>query len=157
MKGGTCTGVAHLGGQQAVVSIHVLPAPSKTPDVAASLHTFQLYLACKDSCILLAALQCLDWRLKQLSVPAVWFLYEGYPLSTQWHLDGHSLHAQALSLGQHNSSNDMQGMGSSAAVQHATERVQEASQKCLQQLQGLMASVKGLQARLVSTLLLALV
>ena len=156
MKAGTRTGVAHLKGQQAVVSIQVLPAPSKTPDAAASLHTFHLYLACEDSCILLAALQSLDWRLKQLSVPAVWFLYEGYPLSAQWHLAGHSLHAQALSLGQYNSSDDMQGMGSSAAMQHATERVQEASQKYLQQLQGLMASVKDLQARLLSTLLLAL-
>lgn len=66
--------MAHLKGQQAVVSIHVLPAPSKIPDVAAGLHTFHLYLAGKDSCILLAALQCLDSRLKQLSVPAVWFL-----------------------------------------------------------------------------------
>ena len=140
--------MAHLKGQQAVVSIHVLPASSKTSDVAASLHTFHLYLACKDSCILLAALQCLDWRLKQLSVPAVCFLYEGYLLSAQSHLAGHSLHAQALSLGQHNSSDDMQGMGSSAAVQHATERAQEASQRCLHQLQGLMASVKDLQVRL---------
>ena len=100
VKAGTGTGVAHLKGQQAVVSIQVLPAPSETPDVAARLHTFHLYLTCEDSRILLAALPCLDWRLKQLSVPAVWFLHEGYPLSTQWHLAGHSLHARALSSGQ---------------------------------------------------------